>query len=48
MLDEHGKAKYADFGISLLINELEDGDNFKDSQGTTPYMAPEICDPSVL
>jgi serine/threonine protein kinase len=48
MLDEHGKAKYADFGISCILDELEHGDNFKDSAGTSPYMAPEICDPEIV
>jgi serine/threonine protein kinase len=48
MLDEHGKAKFADFGISCILDELENGDNFRDSAGTTPYMAPEICNPEIV
>ena len=47
MLDEFGKAKYADFGISVILDEHIGGDVFKDTAGTYPYMAPEICDPAI-
>ena len=47
MLDEFGKAKYADFGISVILDEHEGGDIFRDTAGTYPYMAPEICNPEI-
>lgn len=34
MLDEYGKAKFADFGASVIFDEREEGDIFRDTQGT--------------
>ena len=39
MLDENGKAKYADFGESKLLSE--DNDNMDDQKGTELFLAPE-------
>mmetsp|Transcript_13314 Transcript_13314/g.22616 ORF Transcript_13314/g.22616 Transcript_13314/m.22616 type:complete len:265 (-) Transcript_13314:151-945(-) len=44
MLDEAGKAKFADFGASVI---LEKDDQFKDTVGTFMFLAPECCDPKV-
>lgn len=34
MLDEFGKAKYADFGASLIIDDRAEEDEFTDTSGT--------------
>ena len=42
MLDEYGRAKFADFGASVI---LEDGnDDFEDTSGTYVFLAPECSD----
>jgi len=46
MLDENGKAKFADFGASYIMEEGKD-DSLEDTQGTYLFLAPECCDPSV-
>ena len=43
MLDENGKAKYADFGASKFI--LNDDDTCDDTAGTTLFNCPEYFDP---
>jgi len=45
MLDENGKAKFADFGASVIIED--DNDMLKDTCGTFLFLAPECCDTSV-
>eukprot|EP00356_Strombidium_inclinatum_P012643 CAMPEP_0170489120 /NCGR_PEP_ID=MMETSP0208-20121228/7516_1 /TAXON_ID=197538 /ORGANISM="Strombidium inclinatum, Strain S3" /LENGTH=283 /DNA_ID=CAMNT_0010763901 /DNA_START=146 /DNA_END=997 /DNA_ORIENTATION=- len=45
MLDENGKAKFADFGASKIL-EGED-DMLKDTSGTFLFLSPECCDPAV-
>lgn len=47
MLDEYGKAKFADFGASMHIKDRKEGDTFTDTQGTVHFMAPELCDSNV-
>ena len=39
LLDKNLNIKIADFGLSALIKE-----EMKDIQGTTNYMAPELCE----
>lgn len=39
MLDENGKAKYADFGESKLLTNNDD--NMDDQKGTELFLAPE-------
>jgi serine/threonine protein kinase len=39
MLDENGKAKYADFGESKLLPNNDD--NMDDQKGTELFLAPE-------
>ena len=45
MLDENGKAKYADFGASLLFEN--DDDMVGGTAGTITFLAPECVNPSV-
>jgi len=47
MLDEYGKAKYADFGASEMLDNLADGDMFQDTKGTYQFLSPEAVDPKV-
>ena len=47
MLDEFGKAKFADFGASAIITDRPEGDNFQDTKGTYFFLAPECCDPNI-
>jgi [calcium/calmodulin-dependent protein kinase] kinase len=47
MLDEFGKAKFADFGASAIISDREEGDSFQDTKGTYFFLAPECCDPNI-
>ena len=47
MLDEYGKAKFADFGTSVFIKNRENRDLFSDTQGTVHFMAPELCDSEI-
>jgi len=45
MLDENGKAKFADFGASKLLTDQND--ICEDTAGTYLFLAPECCDPSI-
>ena len=47
MLDSYGKAKYADFGASVILEDLPDGDQFQDTQGTYHFLSPECCDSNI-
>ena len=47
MLDEYGKAKFADFGASVILDDREQGDSFADTSGTYHFLAPECCDTKV-
>lgn len=44
MLDENGKAKFADFGSAVILKE---NDLFSDVVGTQYFQAPECCDPEI-
>ena len=47
MLDEFGKAKFADFGASAILKDRPEGDTFADTKGTVRFLAPECCDPNI-
>ena len=47
MLDSDGKAKYADFGASVILDDREEGDTFGDTTGTYHFLAPECCDTNI-
>lgn len=44
MLDENGKAKYADFGESKLLKDPSN-DELDDQKGTELFLAPECLGP---
>ena len=47
MFDKNGTAKIVDFGVSKVLENPNDSDTVKTTEGTYHFMSPEACDPDV-
>jgi serine/threonine protein kinase len=48
LVNEHGRAKLADFGLAEMLYRTEAYSHMGPGLGTIPYMAPELLDPEVF